>query len=85
MTDNLPDNPTTTIKHPNPVLCLCGHNMGRSHCKPNDLGGWNVRCNKCKQVYHVTVKFPTQEVNHDNGQEASGDDDQTLRQEESLQ
>jgi hypothetical protein len=42
-----------------PTICKkCGHNLGRSKCKPNDQGGWAVRCNKCKSVYDVKAVFP---------------------------
>lgn len=42
-----------------PILCKkCKHNMGRSRCKPNATGGWDVRCNKCKSVFIVTIIFP---------------------------
>lgn len=44
---------------PDPCICqVCGHNMGRSRCRIID-GIYGVRCNKCKTVYTVTLKFPS--------------------------
>lgn len=46
------------------VVCQqCGHNMGRSKAKATGLDAegnptWTVRCNKCKTVHDVTVRFP---------------------------
>jgi len=40
------------------VFCKkCKHNMGRSRCRMID-GTYGVRCNKCKTVYSIEIKFP---------------------------
>jgi len=39
-------------------LCTnCGHDMGKSRCRPQD-DGWLVRCGKCKTEYKITIKLP---------------------------
>jgi len=41
-----------------PILCkACSHNMGRSRCKVID-GKYAVRCNKCKTVHDIIIRFP---------------------------
>lgn len=39
----------------------CGHDMGRSRCKPGADGKWEVRCNACKTVYVLSIRFPPRE------------------------
>lgn len=38
---------------------VCGHDMSRSRVK---MATMTVRCNKCKSVYDVIIKFPKEEV-----------------------
>jgi hypothetical protein len=48
-------------KKPATTICKeCGHDMGRSRCKFTGNGQWEVRCNKCKTHYIITLKFPPQ-------------------------
>ena len=45
-------------------VCICkkcGHNMGRSRCKPFGEG-WHVRCNSCKTHFVLKIRFPSKKT-----------------------
>lgn len=57
-----PKKPKKKAKKKSTTICQkCSHDMGRSKCKFIGNGKWEVKCNKCKTVYDISMNFPPRE------------------------